>query len=442
MKHRKNKITVKKIFCTALAALTLGAYAVTALPQYTGTGITAQAASASVDFEYSNDDYGTIIITGYKGTSSNVVIPSEIDGKSVTEIGEQAFWTCTELTSVTIPDSVESIGRRAFYCCTKLADITIPDSVESIKSSAFESCTELKKIKIGNGVKYIGNSEMGGSIMGNSIFSGCKELTNIEVSDGNKYYSSQNGILFNKNKTKLITYPAGKNGDYTVPGTVTSIGNTAFENCTELENVTITDDVTSIEKFAFIDCTKLKKVTIGNGVTSIEESSFAGCTELKDVTIGNNVTSINEFAFRYCINLSSITLPNSVTEIGDSAFEGCTRLSSIIIPESVKSIGAKTFSNCPDLTIYAKINSYVQKYADDNSINFKSIDTEPIDGKHKISLNGESQDTEMIVSEPKAPKRNGSLIQIILIVIGILLIVGITIAVIIPNKRKSTNNKQ
>lgn len=392
MKHRKNKITVKKIFCTALAALTLGAYAVTALPQYTGTGITAQAASASVDFEYSNDDYGTIIITGYKGTSSNVVIPSEIDGKSVTEIGEQAFWTCTELTSVTIDNSVEYIGN-----------------------SAFSGCTGLKSITIGSGVVEIGDS----------VFSDCSELTDIKVSEGNKNYSSQDGILFNKNKTELINYPAGKSGSYNILDSVTDIGLCAFYGCKGLTSVTIPDGITEINDSTFYGCTELKSITISDNVMHIGNLAFYDCKKLTNIKVTDENENFSvqdgvlfnkdktELVIYPAGKSGNYKVPDSVVKIG--GFSGCTGLKIVTIPDSVTEINGLAFSGCPNVTIHAKSNSYAQQYADNNSINFKSTDSKPT---------------------------NVNLVQIILIVMGVLVIAGIILAVVILNKRKSTKNKQ
>ena len=144
---------------------------------------------------------------------TDVVIP---DG--VTKISDYLL-SCNSLTSVTIPDSVTSIGGYAFNRCSNLTSVTIPDSVTSIGDSAFRYCSSLASVTIPDSVTSIGNW----------VFSGCSNLKKIDVNGNNKQYCSIDGVLFDKNKTKLICYPAGKpDSTYTIPDSVTSIGETAF----------------------------------------------------------------------------------------------------------------------------------------------------------------------------------------------------------------------
>ena len=206
----------------------------------------------------------------------NSKIPA--DGR-VTSIGEDAFYDCKSLTSITTPNSVTSIGRSAFYGCKSLTSITIPNSVTSIERSVFSGCSSLTSITIPDSVTSIG----GGA------FAYCVGLTSI-----------------------------------TIPNSVTSIGEGAFYDCESLTSITIPDSVASIGKRAFEGCSSLTSITIPNSVTSIERSVFSGCSSLTSITIPKRVTSIGEDAFYDCESLTSVTIPNSVTRIYKDAFEGCS----------------------------------------------------------------------------------------------------------------------
>ena len=292
------------------------------------------------DFEYSALDDGRVKITGYNGGAETVVIPDTIDGKSVTSIGRRAFEGCTNLKSITIPNSVTEMGRRAFSGCSSLTGIAIPDSVTEIGKYAFDGCKSLTSITIPDGVTSIGDG----------AFYNCSSLTEIKVASENSNYVSVNGVLYNKDKTTIICYPAGKKGNnYKIPDGVTKVGSSAFIGCSSLTSITIPNSVTEIGYSVFEGCTNLKSITIPNGVTSIGDSAFEDCTSLKSITIPNSVTSIGDSAFEDSTSLTSITIPNGVTSIGDSAFEGCTSLTSITIPDSVTSIGESAFSGCSSL---------------------------------------------------------------------------------------------
>ena len=246
----------------------------------------------------------------------------------VTTIGDYAFDGCDNLTTVTIPDSVTTIGWSAFGDCDSLTTVTIPDSVTTIGQRAFGDCDSLTSVTIPDSVTYIGNY----------AFGGCTRLTNITVDSDNKYYSSDEyGVLFNKNKTTLIQYPIGNTREsYTIPDSVTTIGDYAFYYCDSLTSVTIGDGVTSIGYVAFCSCNSLTSVTIGDGVTSIGYAAFYDCDSLTSVTIPDSVTTIGDAAFLNCDNLTSVTIGNSVTTIGDSAFQYCKRLTSITVDSDNK----------------------------------------------------------------------------------------------------------
>ena len=289
----------------------------------------SNAAFASIDGVIFNKTC-TILQLYPEGKQGAYVIPN-----SVTSIGDSAFSLCLGLISVTISNSVTNIGTGAFYYCANLASVTIPDSVTSIGESVFSSCNGLTSVIIGAGVTSIGIG----------AFNSCASLTSFAVAPSNTAFASIDGVIFNKAQTILQLYPAGKQGAYVIPNSVTSIGNSAFKWCGSLTSVTIPDSVTSIGNSAFECCGSLTSMTIPNSVTSIGDVAFGSCSGLTSVTIPNSVTSIGNDAFGNCSGLTSVTIPNSVTSIGNSAFDSCTSLTSVTIPASVTSIGERVFAH-------------------------------------------------------------------------------------------------
>ena len=273
----------------------------------------------AVEGGYLTFDKKTGTVTDCDSSVTKANIPHTIKGVTVTSIGEEAFYNCRSLTSVTIPDGVTSIGEDAFWNYTSLTSVTIPGSVTSIGKSAFSECTSLTSVTIPDGVTSIGRG----------AFSDCAALTGIWVTEGNSHYSSDaSGVLFSKDKTTLVQCP-GTLAACTIPDSVTSIVGWAFDGCASLTSVTIPDGVTSIGNGAFYNCTSLTSVTIPDGVTSIGEYTFSGCTSLTSVTIPDGVTSIGKEAFYNCTSLTSVTIPDSVTSICYAAFSNCKSLTNV-----------------------------------------------------------------------------------------------------------------
>lgn len=316
----------------------------------------------------------------------------------MTEIGKSAFWHCTALSSITIPDSVISIGQDAFYDCVELTRILIPASVTDIVGNPFAMHHP-------------------------------PSLNYIDVSPDNPRYKQIDGVLFDKELNMLVACPADRDGAYVIPEGVQHIGHMAFDSCWGITSITIPDSVRSIGNFAFGSCWGLESVSIPEGVTQIGYGAFSGCLSLTRLEIPASVTSIeviqcfydeptgtglifidvsadnpryeqidgvlfdklektlvsypNDREGVYAIpetverigecafsisSLVSLTIPDSVKEIGDLAFEFCWDLTSVTIPSSVTAISRSAFDSCKKLTLSVTQGSFAEEYAKENDI--------------------------------------------------------------------------
>ena len=326
------------------------------------------AVNASAD-TYGNLTYkvsgNTITITRYYKSTADVVIPSEIDGKVVTSIGDSAFRNCTSLASIIIPDSVTSIGNYAFSDCSNLTSVTIPDSVTSIGNAAFlETQFYNNEANWENGVLYCGkyllsaktsitecNIKKDTKLIADSAFRDCTSLASITIPDSvtnigeDAFYSCKN-----LNRVDITDIAAWCKIDFEyATSNPLYYAHNLYLNGELIANLEIPDGVTSIGDCTFRFCTSLTSITIPDSVTSIGWGAFSGCTGLTSITIPDSVTSIGGNAFDDCKNLAKVTIPDSVTSIGVSAFSGCSSLTSVTIPDSVTSIGWDAFSYCRSL---------------------------------------------------------------------------------------------
>jgi hypothetical protein len=287
--------------------------------------------------------------------NSTKYVSLDLSGSTFTTIGTGAFYDCTSLVSVTIPNTVtaiddgafngcsgltgviignnvKTIGYQAFYNCTSLASVTIPNSVTSIGSYAFNSCNKLESLT------FTPTSQV--TSIGSNAFYNCANLKSITIPDSVKTIEA------------YAFYSCSKLESIIIPNSVTgSIGTSAFYNCTNLESVTIGNSVTTIGSFAFGYCSKLESVTFipASQVTSIGDRAFQYCTILDGITIPNSVTSIGRYAFERCTGLTSVIIGNNVDRIEDNAFSGCSKLGGITIPNSVTTIGTSAFYDCANL---------------------------------------------------------------------------------------------
>lgn len=270
----------------------------------------------------------------------------EIEGiyrisEGVSAIGAFAFSGCRKLKRINVPDSVTSIGDYAFSHCISLTSINIPDSVTSIGNKAFTSCSSLTSINIPDSVTSIGYG----------AFSCCWSLIKITVDCSNMSYLSVEGVLYSKDKTKLVCNPPRKNQiNLEISTDVMSIGEYAFSGCGSLKSIKISDSVRIIGEYAFSSCDSLNNIKISDSVRTIGEFAFFNCSKLKSINIPDSVKSIGAYAFCDCISLNSVNISRNVETICDATFSNCKSLTTINIPDSVTTIGTRAFSNCRSLT--------------------------------------------------------------------------------------------
>lgn len=326
-------------------------------------------ANTSGDYQYKVLNDGAAEIIKYMGSETDFIIPSTIDGYSVTHLGAFAFDHCSSLT-ITIPNSVTSIGNYAFYHCSSLADVTIPNSVLTIGNDAFSECNSLVNLVIPDSVKKIGdcafsdcckleNIKLGRNIhdIGDRTFLRCGNLTNISIDDNNPYFSSEDGVLFDKDKSKLIQYPIGNvRTYYSIPEGVINIENSSFEECKNLTNIEMPNTIISIDNYAFYNCKNLSRITIHSSVKNIGDSAFENCNSLQylyidDIKSWFNIKFSNAYSnpgfygsSLYIDNelVTDLIIPDGVTNIGSYSFFSFD-FNSVMVPNSVINIDYTAF---------------------------------------------------------------------------------------------------
>lgn len=333
----------------------------------------ASSGSCGANLTWTLDDGGTLTISG-SGAMNNYSSPSDqpwyssrtnikkvIIGDNITSIGEVAFYNCDSLTSITIPNSVTAIGSYAFSGCRYLTSIDIPLGVTVIEDSLFRDCSSLANISFHNGITTIKSC----------VFENCYNLTEItvpksvtslsndtfsrsglekiSVDAGNTTYTSIAGILYSKDKKRLVCSPCKiATESLSVPYGVECVGSSAFSGSTA------------------------KTIILPTTVKIIEAGAFSDCDSLTGITIPNSVTTIGGSAFSYCNSLTSITIPDSVSTIGYSAFYGCTSLETLVIGENVKSIGSSAFSECHSISKIIWNAKSVEDFSETSSRFFNS----------------------------------------------------------------------
>ena len=301
-------------------------------------------------------------------------------------IGVSAFAGCTSLESVVFAKGLTSIGEKAFYNCNVLKEVKLLDNVEKIEESAFEFCDALQKISLSPALKEIGDRAFAGcpitSIVipakvgkiGYGIFSTCEKITAIEVEGANPDFVSSDGVLFSKDKTRLLQYPAAKSAtSFAIPNSVKKIDKEAFYGCNRLTSITIPNSITRIEDATFYDTgitsieipnsvtyigehafsqTKLTSVKLPESVASLGDNVFANNDDLTRIELNGKITKIPINAFYQCEALTNIVwgTNSNVTEIEDGAFYSCSELTSLDFPSKLTTIGKLAFSDCIAVT--------------------------------------------------------------------------------------------
>ena len=318
-------------------------------------------------YEYSILEDGTVKITGYPGYEGDVmqlVIPGVLEGKTVTRIGNEAFYYCPGLTSIEIPSSVVSIGDFAFARCTGLTSIEIPSSVTSIGKAPFIGCTNLIDINV--------DSE-------NKVFNSDNECNAIIETDSRRLIQGCQNTNIPSDVEHIGWYAFASCSGLTnieLPSQLVNVGDYAFYGCSGLTNIELPSQLVNVGDYAFYGCSGLTNIEIPSYVERIGEYAFEDCSKLTGVEISSlaYLQTIGDRAFNNCSSLREITIPSSVTYIGMLAFANCAELTSIEIPSSVTYIGVRAFEDClTTMVVYADAGSVAAQYAEDAGFTVKPI---------------------------------------------------------------------
>ncbi|MBQ9832331.1 MAG: leucine-rich repeat protein [Clostridia bacterium] len=313
---------------------------------------------------YVEDGEGATIVKCDTAASGTVKVPETLGGEKVTTIGTSAFYECTAITDIELPSSVTTISTSAFAGCTSLTNMELPEGIEKIGYYAFDGCSGLKMVVIPQSVSSIGEKP----------FRACSSLETINVNSANAQYSTKNGVLYNKNATKIIDYPSGKTeNEFTLPSTVTEIGNYAFYGSEKLIILNIPDSVTKIGEQAIRECKKLQTVNMGSGVATLGNTVLSACPSLITINVSaNNSTYASkdgalyskDMKTLYCVGggiSGTFNIPNTVETVLGMSMASCKKIAEIAVPGSVRTIEANAFRDCDsltDITVDANNNYY------------------------------------------------------------------------------------
>ncbi|MCL2634085.1 MAG: leucine-rich repeat domain-containing protein [Oscillospiraceae bacterium] len=358
---------------------------------------------SSVDGILFNKEKNTLLAYPSGNRQTSYEIPNDVEF-----IGYMAFFNCIYLSFVKLPHGLKHIDDRAFKCCLNLTDITIPDTVKYIGKEAFCACENLSQ-EFHNIIDNLTLNSFESVLESNSecvyisksiveiregIFNHKDSIINKIIVDEHNYgFSSEDGVLFNKDKTALISYPPGKTQkSYTVPKSVKHICRSAFSYCSNLSSIELPYGLISIDDLAFYDCTAITNLIIPNSVVDIGEHAFSGCKNLESVILSDNMTRIRMQLFNGCENLTDVVFPNSIKRIETPfcghevhLFHGCKKMRNVVIPNSVTSVGKRLFyGELPDISvIYKGITYKSEKRHNRDSYDMPQEFYDAVNGKEK-----------------------------------------------------------
>jgi hypothetical protein len=318
--------------------------------------VSAQQGGNATETEVTHGEFvlrGTVLVK-YLGTEANVIIPADL---GITSIGDRVFYNCDTLNTIELPAGLISFGEYAFALCSSLSAIELPSGLIRIGDHSFNGCSSLSTIKFPLRLISIGEGAFNGCNgletvtipqtvydIGDGAFGGCNKLAEIKVSEDNAWYVDREGVLFTKDLTVLVQYPAHKKGsEYAILVSVERVGKGAFNGCDNLSTVNLPANLASIGERAFYSCNSLSAIELPDGVTSIGNATFSDCRSLSMVKLPVGLVSIGDKAFYDCSSLSTIKFPSRLTSIGSEAFLGCESLGTITLPASLTSIGRDAF---------------------------------------------------------------------------------------------------
>lgn len=289
--------------------------------------VTVIAAKVYGNYAYEIIDDDNVKITNYNGSESEVVVPSVLDGKTVTKIGYGAFAECKSIEKVTIPDSISVIEAYAFSQCSNIQAIELPESITSIGKYAFAGNTSLKRVSIPKKIRSLSYG----------LFFDCTSLENVMLPEG---VESIGSVAFGNCKSLSTML---------LPSTLISIDSNTFSECVSLSSIVLPEGVTFVGSGAFSGCLSLSNIQLPSTLLGIAQSAFKDCIALQTIDLPDNLNAIGYGAFSGCTSLQEIRIPSSITEISDATFSGCSSLTSLHIPDNIERIGAYAFSGCINL---------------------------------------------------------------------------------------------